>query len=148
MIKLSTGICIVDGVRFTNFTCIWKYEAKWLLALQMVRQEKTIGNIQWKYTVFSLISSLYSIRPPDKSTYWKIIFLISEPKHMFWVLKRTASMKRFFWAPKHMFKLMSKKIKAILGAQTILIWDYAVCITFSKFYTLSCKKCISWSSDK
>ena len=26
----------------------------------------------------------------------KIIFLISKPKHMLWVLKRTVSMRRFF----------------------------------------------------
>ena len=25
-------------------------------------------------------------RPPDKSAYWKIIFFISHPKHMLWVL--------------------------------------------------------------
>ena len=35
-----------------------------------------------------------------KSVYLKIIFLISQPKHMLWVLKRTVSMRRFFWAPK------------------------------------------------
>ena len=29
-----------------------------------------------------------------------IFFLISQPKHMLWVLKRTVSMKRLFWAPK------------------------------------------------
>ena len=38
--------------------------------------------------------------PPDKSAYLKIIFLISQPKRMLWVLKRTVSMRRFFWAPK------------------------------------------------
>ena len=27
-------------------------------------------------------------------------FLISQPKHMLWVLKRTVSMRLFFWAPK------------------------------------------------
>ena len=37
----------------------------------------------------------------------KIIFLIFQPKHMLWVLKRTIS-------PKRMFKLMDKKIIAIL----------------------------------
>ena len=26
--------------------------------------------------------------------------LISQPKHMLWVLKRTVSTRRFFWAPK------------------------------------------------
>ena len=30
-----------------------------------------------------------SYRPPDKSVYLKIIFLIYQPKHMLWVLKRT-----------------------------------------------------------
>ena len=39
-------------------------------------------------------------RPPDKSAQLKIIFLISEPKHLLWVLKRTVSMRRFFGAPK------------------------------------------------
>ena len=35
-------------------------------------------------------------RSPDKSVYQKIIFPISQPKHMLWVLKRTVSMRRFF----------------------------------------------------
>ena len=62
-------------------------------------------------------------RPPDKVL--KIIFLISQPKHMIWVLKRTFSMKRFFQSHKHMLKLMGKEINAILGVQTFLIWTYA-----------------------
>ena len=33
--------------------------------------------------------SVKSFRPPDKSVYLKIIFLISQPKHMFWVLNET-----------------------------------------------------------
>ena len=28
---------------------------------------------------------------------------------MLWILKRTVSMRRLFWVPKHMFKLMGKK---------------------------------------
>ena len=35
-------------------------------------------------------------RPLVKSAYQKINFLISQPKHMLWVLKRTISMRRFF----------------------------------------------------
>ena len=31
-----------------------------------------------------------------KSVYQKVNFLISQPKHMFWVLKRTVSMRQFF----------------------------------------------------
>ena len=39
-------------------------------------------------------------RPQDKSAYQKIIYLISQPKHMLWALKRTISMRLFFCAPK------------------------------------------------
>ena len=35
-----------------------------------------------------------------QSAYQKINFLISQPKHMLWELKRTVSLRRFFWAPK------------------------------------------------
>ena len=35
-------------------------------------------------------------RPPDKSAHLNIIFLLSQSKHMLWVLKRTVSMRRFF----------------------------------------------------
>ena len=42
----------------------------------------------------------YYCRRLDNSAYLKIIFLISQPKLMLWVLKITVSMKRFFWAPK------------------------------------------------
>ena len=44
------------------------------------------------------------IRPPDKSAYWILIFLIAQPKHM--------------------FKLTDKEINAILGVLTILIRTY------------------------
>ena len=35
-------------------------------------------------------------RPLVKSAYQKINFLLSQPKHMLWALKRTVSMGRFF----------------------------------------------------
>ena len=41
-----------------------------------------------------------STRPQDKSVLLKIPFLISQPKHVLWVLKRAVSMRRFFLAPK------------------------------------------------
>ena len=37
---------------------------------------------------------LLQFRLPDKSVYTKIIFLISQPKHLLWVLKRTLSQTR------------------------------------------------------
>ena len=39
------------------------------------------------YCLTGLIKSLYN-------------FLISQPKHLLWVLKRNISMRLFFWAPK------------------------------------------------
>ena len=36
------------------------------------------------------------LRPIVSSAYQKNNFLISQPKHMLWVLKRTVSMRRFF----------------------------------------------------
>ena len=39
-------------------------------------------------------------RPLVKRVHQKIKFLISKPKHMFWVLKRIVSLWRFFWEPK------------------------------------------------
>ena len=46
--------------------------------------------------------------PFVNSVYQKINFLISKPKHMLWVLKRTVSMRRFFWAPKTYVKADGK----------------------------------------
>ena len=52
-----------------------------------------------------LLDFLGWIRPPDKSVYWKIVFFITHPKHMLWVLVEH---------PKHIFKSMGKKITTIL----------------------------------
>ena len=60
-----------------------------------------------------------------KSAYQKTIFLISQPKHMLWVLKRTISYvvgtqknrlneTVLISTQKHMLKLMGKKIFIIL----------------------------------
>ena len=49
--------------------------------------------------LYSLFVGLSS-RPLVKRAYQKFNFLISQPKHMLWVRKRTVSMRRFFWAPK------------------------------------------------
>ena len=73
--------------------------------------------------------------PPDKSVYLKIIFIIFQPKHMLWVLKRTVSMRRF------LFKFMGKEIKAILGAQTILIWADDV----TSEWFMKCDHFVQWS---
>ena len=41
-------------------------------------------------------------------------FLYFSSKHILWVLKRTVSMRRFFWAPTTHFKSMGKKVVKIL----------------------------------
>ena len=56
-------------------------------------------------------------RPFVKSAYQKIIFLF-QPKYILWVLKRTVS---FFEHPKHMLKLIGKKIFTILRSKTLFI---------------------------
>ena len=43
-----------------------------------------------------------------------MVSLISQPKHMLRVLKRTVSMRRFFWAPETYAKIMGKKMITIL----------------------------------
>ena len=49
---------------------------------------------------------------------------------MLWVLKRTVSMRRFFWALKNMLKLMDKKIFTILSKP---MYMYALQITKEEF---------------
>ena len=44
--------------------------------------------------IFTLLSQ--SSRPLVKSAYQNNSFLISQRKHMLWVLKRTVSLRRFF----------------------------------------------------
>ena len=56
-----------------------------------------------------------------KSLYQKHNFLISQPKHMLWVLKRTSQWDGSFEHPKHMLKLMGKKILTILRSQKLFI---------------------------
>ena len=59
-------------------------------------------------------------RPPDKSVYLKIILLISQSKHMLWVLKRKSAMRGSFKLPKYMFKPIGKKIITILHSKICL----------------------------
>ena len=44
------------------------------------------------------------IQAPRKECVTEMYFLISQAKHMLWVLKRTVSVKRFFLAPKNNVK--------------------------------------------
>ena len=55
------------------------------------------------------------------SAYNVINCLISQPKHMFWVLKRIVSMRQFFLATNYRLNLMCKKILTILRSKNVLI---------------------------
>ena len=61
-----------------------------------------------------------AVRPPDKSAYWKIIFLFLNQNICCGYSKELSRWDSSFEHPKHMFKLMGKEINAIFGAQTIL----------------------------
>ena len=45
----------------------------------------------------------------DKNVYLKIIFLISQPKHVFWILKRTVSLRQSIWVSTTHFSWQAKK---------------------------------------
>ena len=47
--------------------------------------------------------------------------LISTPKHMLWVLKRTVSMRRFFKAQNYSLNRMCKKRLTILRSKIVFI---------------------------
>ena len=57
---------------------------------------ETQEGVQIYYGVLNTEEEVEINRPPDKSAYWKILFFISNPKHMLWVLKKTVSLRRFF----------------------------------------------------
>ena len=78
----------LDPNRLPLEKCSWFFFEK-------VNFEKSADdNKAWK------IKQRAKSRPLVKSVYPKNIFLISQQKHMLWVLKRTVSLRRFFWEPK------------------------------------------------
>ena len=104
------------------------------------------GIYPWKRTVFHLKRSLWAFcncfkkcsiyicllikptdqnphvfRPPDKSVYWKTIFLFLDQNICCGYSKEPSQWNSSFEHPKCMFKLMGKERNAILGTQTILI---------------------------
>ena len=123
-------------VFFQNSYCIFYSYVTWSY-FQTVSQNYSY--VIWSYFLFhknfgKLLSMFvflwnknYSLwnRPLSKSVYRKIHSLISQSNYMLWVLKRTVSMRRFFWAPKHMLKLMGKEIFTILRWNVLFILTYA-----------------------
>ena len=51
---------------------------------------------------------------------------------MLWVLKRTVSVRQFFWAPKtYMFKLMDKKLTILLSIFSVIYTHESIYQDFS-----------------
>ena len=61
------------------------------------------------------------IRTLVRSAYQITNFLISQPKHMLWVLKTLSQSYTSLEHPKYMFKLMGKKIFKILRSKIVFI---------------------------
>ena len=94
----------------------FKFLAMQILKLQNAYKKLSVTswNGQWS------INKLNINRLPDNGAYLKVIFLISQPKFMLWVHKRTVSMGSILH-PKHMFKLIGRKIIIDLCSKSFLI---------------------------
>ena len=68
----------------------WLYNALHLFEIMLY------GLLVYVSEIFLSNELLEKPQAPDKSVLQKIIFLISQLKHMLWVLKRTVAMRRFF----------------------------------------------------
>ena len=64
---------------------------------------------------------LHVCRHLVKSAQQEINFLISQPKHMLWVLKRTIWLKGYFGHPQHMLIMTDKKIFTIVSRKRLFI---------------------------
>ena len=103
---------IVFGV--LNFFCF--------LLLYQINFNCFFGKFIW---VKMLIRILIKVLPAAGNIYRlrpiKIYFLISQPKHKLWVLKRTVSIRQLFEYPKQMSKRMDKKIFIISRSKMLFL---------------------------
>ena len=79
---------------------------------------------------------------PDKDrlcTYNCVYFLTHQFKHVFWVLKQTVSLRRFFEYPQNIFWLRNKKVNFPVDT---LIWRPACCLVAVSVLFLSLL--VSW----
>ena len=82
----------------------------------MSQSHKKVGIVVKVRTINGLSS-----RPPDKSAYWKISFLIIQPNHNVVCTQKNRPNETVLLSNQNTFNLMGKEINAILCAQTILI---------------------------
>ena len=80
-------------------------------------------SLQGKESLFLFfnILVLHVCRHLVKSAQQEIYFLISQPKHMLWVLKRTVWLKGYVGHPQHMLIMTDKKIFTIVSRKRLFI---------------------------
>ena len=105
-VRFSNKLCWFSGLEFTK--CLPEMQTGKIL-IRLVLQKQSGLDLQCisgllvfailEYILYSthFLKIIFHSRPSDKGVQLKIIF---QPKHMLWVLKRTVSMRPFFWSPK------------------------------------------------
>ena len=98
--QFLVGVRVYDQVLIKRLALL-----QWLVGILTIRHMESIVSIQAANNFGTDQSDQICIfidicRPPDNCVLFKIIFLITQPKDMLWVLKRTVSIKGFFWTPK------------------------------------------------
>ena len=93
-LSLRALFCLFLRGRFTQ-VLLYAYSALLFTGYEEVWRSKQNPTEMSTETVYEFCKYCLN-RPPDKSVYLKIIFLLSQAKHMLWVLKRTVSMRQFF----------------------------------------------------
>ena len=85
--------------------------SKTLYYKKLLETYKPVGKYQF---------AMACIRALVMSAYKVINCLISQPKHMLWVHKRTVSMRRFFGAPNYRLNMICMKVLTILPQKLCL----------------------------
>ena len=95
MVECLTRVRRAAGSSLTGITvlCHWARRINPILVLVQSRKTRP-------WLTERLLMGGKESNQTTKKTWSKINFLISQPKHMLWVLKRTVSMRQFFWATK------------------------------------------------
>ena len=104
--------------RLFRFMLLLKYQNPWTGSFKGKVNVNSKLKPSFNVLTLSLLGLTFVVccRPLDMRVYQKINFLMSQPKHMLWLLKRTVSMRRFFEHPQglnlssHTRKMRVKKV--------------------------------------
>ena len=120
---------IISWKHLQNINCacsdqIWKWHM--LIWACMVRTDIVLFRSCLYYLLCSRPLVKRATPPPKK----KKNNLISQPKHMLWVLKWTVLMRGLFEHPKYMLELMGKKILTFLLSKSLFIYISLWCLVY------------------